>query len=158
MRALAAELGIQAMSLYSHVADKHDVLVGMVDYALQGVARQDSAVGDAWGDALSLATTLRLALLQYPNTTRLFAMNMTLQESPAVQEVTRRSFETLGRLDLDFSSAVYAYGTMLSFVIGHVLVEIAQAANGSVPVSLYDPARSFQLGIIALLGAFTNHS
>lgn len=41
MRKLADELGVQAMSLYNHVANKEDLLDGILDSALQEIALPD---------------------------------------------------------------------------------------------------------------------
>jgi AcrR family transcriptional regulator len=38
MRRLARELGVEAMSLYHHVANKDEILDGMVDAVIAGVA------------------------------------------------------------------------------------------------------------------------
>lgn len=83
MRRLGAEVGVEAMSLYNHVANKHDVIVAMADHVLSGVAAL-ADTGNAWDDAMALGQAVRVALLQHPNTTRLFAMNMTLQASDSI--------------------------------------------------------------------------
>lgn len=47
MRTLAAELGVVPMALYKHVADKHDLIDGMVDTVVAGYAVPDAALRGA---------------------------------------------------------------------------------------------------------------
>ncbi len=65
MRRLGTELGVEAMSLYNHVANKEDVLDGMVDVIL---AEIESGPGDAeWKSALrKRILSARRAMLRHP--------------------------------------------------------------------------------------------
>ena len=65
MRRLGTELGVEAMSLYNHVANKEDVLDGMVDVIL---AEIESGPGDAeWKSALrTRILSARRAMLRHP--------------------------------------------------------------------------------------------
>jgi AcrR family transcriptional regulator len=69
MRRLAQELGVEAMSLYYHVANKDQVLDGMVD-VLVGEINQtvsDSDVGSDWKQAMrQRILTAREVLLRHP--------------------------------------------------------------------------------------------
>jgi AcrR family transcriptional regulator len=66
MRALAKELGVEAMSLYHHVANKDDVLDGMVDHVFAEMHLP--AVGTAaWRDEMRLrCVSGREAMLRHP--------------------------------------------------------------------------------------------
>ncbi len=65
MRRLAQELGVEAMSLYHHVANKDDILDGMVDAVLAEVAPAGS-VGD-WKAAIrEMAIATHDALARHP--------------------------------------------------------------------------------------------
>lgn len=75
MRSLARELGIEAMSLYHHVANKEDLLDGVVDVvaaeiqdAVGGLAAlPDEAPGSAWKPAMRRQIlTARAVLLRHP--------------------------------------------------------------------------------------------
>ena len=48
MRRLGAELGVEAMSLYNHVADKDDLLDGLVDLVVSEFDSPRAAQGEAW--------------------------------------------------------------------------------------------------------------
>ena len=45
MRELGLRLGVEAMSLYNHVANKDDILDGMVDLVVSGIDLPADAVG-----------------------------------------------------------------------------------------------------------------
>ena len=45
MRRLAEELGVEAMSLYHHVADKDEVLAGMVDVVVSEISTREAETG-----------------------------------------------------------------------------------------------------------------
>jgi AcrR family transcriptional regulator len=149
MRRVAARLEVEAMSLYGHVPNKHGLVVAMADHMLREVAVTRSA--DPVADAVAFATQLRRTLLRHPSTTRLFAMNMQLQDSAAIQRLTLDSFGVLLQLTDDMSEAAYVFGTMLAFVIGHVLLEIAQLPTGDAGEFLYDPDVAFDRGVRALV-------
>jgi AcrR family transcriptional regulator len=51
MRKLAQELGVEAMSLYHHVADKDEVLAGMVDLVVSEISTRVADVGTPPGGA-----------------------------------------------------------------------------------------------------------
>lgn len=50
MRAIASRLGVEAMSLYNHVANKDDILDGMVDWVIQQIELPEHVLG--WRDAM----------------------------------------------------------------------------------------------------------
>jgi AcrR family transcriptional regulator len=65
MRKLAAELGVEAMSLYHHVANKNDLLDGMIDLVF-GEIEPPSPEGD-WKEQLrKRAASTRAALNRHP--------------------------------------------------------------------------------------------
>lgn len=130
---------------------KHDLLVAMIDVVVAGVgSRPDS--DDPFADALDFAHELRTALTSHPNTARLFAMNMSLQDSFAVQSLSARALVLLTRLGFDLPGAAVVFGQCLSFVTGSVLVEVAIRQSGGPASDIYDPAAAFDIGIRRLLG------
>jgi AcrR family transcriptional regulator len=65
MRRLAQELGVEAMSLYTHVRNKDDLLDGMVD-ALAGEIPLDPK-GDDWKTSIrAMALAARAVFVQHP--------------------------------------------------------------------------------------------
>src|SRR5256885_6051204 len=63
MRKLAKELGVEAMSLYNHVANKDDVLDGMLDSAFGEIVAPPGA-GDWKGDIREIAISAHETLLR----------------------------------------------------------------------------------------------
>ena len=65
MRKLAQELGVQAMSLYNHVANKDDLLDGIVDLVVGEIAVPD--LGIDWQTAMrQRANSAHEVLLRHP--------------------------------------------------------------------------------------------
>src|SRR3569833_2861361 len=64
MRKLAKELGVEAMSLYNHVAHKGDLLDGMIDLVL-GEIEPPAAGGDWKAELRKRAVSTRDALLRH---------------------------------------------------------------------------------------------
>jgi AcrR family transcriptional regulator len=65
MRRLAQELGVEAMSLYTHVRNKNDLLDGMTDAVIRQIPM--SAGGAGWKASLrQLALAARSVMLRHP--------------------------------------------------------------------------------------------
>ncbi|WP_241004369.1 TetR/AcrR family transcriptional regulator [Conexibacter sp. SYSU D00693] len=64
MRALAKELGVEAMSLYNHVASKQDLLDGMIDLVFAEI-EPPRAGGDWKAELRKRAVSTRQALLRH---------------------------------------------------------------------------------------------
>ena len=67
MRRLGSELGVEAMSLYNHVADKDDVLDGVVGLLWCEVDRRASSGGDWAQQARSFAAAVRRTAHEHPH-------------------------------------------------------------------------------------------
>jgi AcrR family transcriptional regulator len=65
MRKLAKELGVEAMSLYNHVASKDDLLDGMIDIVFSEI-EPPSASGDWKAELRKRAVSTRAALRRHP--------------------------------------------------------------------------------------------
>src|SRR6266540_6177235 len=67
MRRLGKELGVEAMSLYGHVANKQDLLDGVVE-CVYAELPQCSLMSGPWHERLrSVAHRIRQVLLHHPN-------------------------------------------------------------------------------------------
>lgn len=65
MRALAGDLGVEAMSLYNHVRNKEDLIDGMIEAVLGDVARPRA--GHDWqGEMRARAQTMRAVFTAHP--------------------------------------------------------------------------------------------
>ena len=76
MRALGRELGVKAMSLYKHVANKDDVLDGIVDIVVSQIDLPPQ--GTEWRKAMGdRARSARKVFLQHPWIAALFESRLT---------------------------------------------------------------------------------
>ena len=80
MRQLGAKLGVEAMSLYNHVASKDDIIDGALDLVVEEIAIP--AVGDDWKQAMKeRASSAREAFNRHPWASAL--MDSRLSSSPS---------------------------------------------------------------------------
>lgn len=122
MRAIASSLGVEAMSLYNHVAGRDDILDGMVDAVFADIALPDT--GDDWRAAMTRhAASVRGALLRHP-----WAVGLLESRSTPGPATLRRHDAVLGLLrtaGFSVATTVQAISTIDSFVYGFVLQELS---------------------------------
>jgi AcrR family transcriptional regulator len=122
MRAIAARLGVEAMSLYNHVADRDDILGGMVDTVFGEIDLPTSAVD--WKQAMrDRAASSRTVLRRHRWAVGL--MDSRRQPGPAT---LRHHNAVLGALRAGgFSVAMAAHAISLidSYLYGFVLQELS---------------------------------
>jgi AcrR family transcriptional regulator len=83
MRKLGQELGVEAMSLYNHVANKDDLLDGMLDVLVSEI--EPPASGDDWKAALrERALEARALLGRHPWAPRITVSRPQIQMGPAI--------------------------------------------------------------------------
>ena len=121
MRGLALSLGVEAMSLYHHVANKKDILDGMVDLVFEEIELPDEAAD--WTTSMwKRAQSLRAALLRHPWAISLMESRTspgpaTLRHHDAVIGCCRRG-------GFSVEMAAHAFSLIDSYVYGFVLQEI----------------------------------
>jgi AcrR family transcriptional regulator len=123
MRRLGQELGVEAMSLYNHVANKDDLLSGILDVALSEIELPDDALH--WKAALRLhAVSAHAALRRHP-----WACRLALSPSPdRVLSVMARQMEwKLGRLREGLPEQLTYHGlhALDSHILGFTLWELS---------------------------------
>jgi AcrR family transcriptional regulator len=119
MRRLAEELDAAPMALYRHVANKDDLLDGMIDLVF---AELDVPTGSGWRAAMrERALGMRQALLHHP-----WAVGLMEGGTPGPASF-RHHNATMGSLreqaTLSFPMAVHAYSAMDSYIYGFALQE-----------------------------------
>ncbi|WP_208901046.1 TetR/AcrR family transcriptional regulator [Streptomyces incarnatus] len=119
MRRLAAQLGVVPMALYKHVADKHELLDGMVDLVF---AEVEIPVDVDWRTALrARASSMRQALLRHP-----WAVGRMETGTPGPANLSHHN-AVLRCLRHDagfpFRMAVHAYNLMDAYIYGFALQE-----------------------------------
>ena len=131
MRRLARELGVEAMSLYNHVANKGDLVDAMVDLVVSEI--ELPATSDTWDVAVrECAISAHEVLLRHPWSCSLV---MSSTSTSIVRNARVRYMEwLLGRLrEAGFSPELtyHAYHALDSHILGFTLWELGHsgAAN-----------------------------
>ena len=131
MRRLARELGVEAMSLYNHVANKGDLVDAMVDLVVSEI--ELPATSDAWDVAVrECAISAHEVLLRHPWSCSLV---MSSTSTSIVRNARVRYMDwLLGRLrEAGFSPELtyHAYHALDSHILGFTLWELGHsgAAN-----------------------------
>jgi AcrR family transcriptional regulator len=122
MRKLAALLGVEAMSLYNHVASKDDLLDGMVDLVFAEIGLPPAGTG--WKAAMrQRATSARAVLRRHPWATPL--MESRTHPGPATLRHHDAVLATLRRAGFSIPMAAHAYSLLDSYIYGFALEEAA---------------------------------
>lgn len=120
MRYLASELGVKAMSLYNHVANKEDLIDGMVD-RVAGEIELPVPGGD-WKAAMRRrATTARAVLLRHPWATMEFVSRINI--GPAMLRYVDASIGCLVAAGFSYPLADHAWNAIDSHIYGYTLQE-----------------------------------
>ena len=155
MRRLGQELGVEAMSLYRYVPGKEDLLDAVVESLMEGMRDDDdvpTSPENGWQDFLQrLAHGVRRVALAHPVCFPLIVSRPT--EAPWLRPPLRSLswVETFleGVISEGFSpgSAVVAYRAFTSFLLGHLLLEVASLGADVGPLDVIaDDADQQSLG------------
>jgi AcrR family transcriptional regulator len=121
MRRLGQELGVEAMSLYNHVANKDDILDGIADQVLSDI--EVPPTGTEWKTAMrQRAISAHEALLAHP-----WAAILIMSRYNIGPGMTRYLDATLGRLregGFSIEGALDAWNTLDSHLYGFTLKEL----------------------------------
>ena len=121
MRKLATELGVEAMSLYHHVANKTDILDGMVDVVFTEIGSLPANV--PWQDAMrARADAMRAVLRSHPWALGLLESRTTPGSATLQQhdDVLR----CLSEAGFSLADAAHALALLDSYIYGFILQEI----------------------------------
>ena len=120
MRKLGVELGVEAMSLYNHVANKDDLLDGMID-GIFGEIDLPSG-GTDWSTAMRRrAVSVREALSRHPWATGL----MQSRRTPGAATLRHHDavLRTLREAGFSIELAAHAFSVLDSYIYGFALQE-----------------------------------
>jgi len=133
MRRLGEELGVEAMALYRYVPGREDLLDAVVGHIIEQMQHGDDAVDtphDGWQDFLQrVAHGVRRIALDHPKVFPLVASRP--PEAPWLRPPLRslawvESFlQGLRQEGFSNDAAVAAYRAFTSFLLGHLLLEVA---------------------------------
>ena len=137
MRRIGRELGVEAMSLYNHVADKEDILGGVIE-AVMAEYEFPPASEDWRETARRAARSWRTLLKGHPNVITL----MSEQRKPTTSIESLRPMDfALGILasrGLGPEEAVRAFRAFGGFIQGFVLAEIANMFGGDPQAAMHE--------------------
>ena len=120
MRRLGQEVGVEAMSLYSHVRNKDELLNGMVDIVFSEIDLP--AAGEDWPTAMRRrAISARHALKRHPWAIGL--MESRAQPGPATLRHHDSVLRNLRLGGMSIEMAAHAYSLLDSYIYGFTLNE-----------------------------------
>jgi AcrR family transcriptional regulator len=121
MRRLAAQLKVEAASLYNHVKNKSELL-DLIQESLFKELPSPKEQHD-WKKYLwELANSMRDGLLKFPNVVPLFATRPSV--SISALEQTEKAFSILRAAGFKYSDVIFAYQSLCVFVLGHLQAEV----------------------------------
>lgn len=142
MRHLGRELGVEAMSIYHHIANKDALLDALVGELLARVGPVDEA--GAPPDLLEqMCRQIRAALRAHPNLVPLAAARLpkSLLDTPAAIASARRLVE----FGFDEQAAQWILISLVGFALGQTLIELANSVGSE------DGDAAFETGLRFLL-------
>ena len=120
MRRLGAELGVEAMSLYKHVANKEEILDGILELVVGEIEIPEE--GSGWKEAMrARARSARNVLGRHSWAVGL--MEGRQSTGPAVMQYVNAILGNLRAGGFPIESAGYAFTMLDSYVYGHVIQE-----------------------------------
>ncbi len=157
MRKLAETLGVEAMSLYNHVANKDDVLDGMVEIVVGEI--DVPAIGADWKAAMrQRAISAYEMLLRHPWASMLMVSRINV--GPAMLRYIDATIGCLRQAGFSYAMADHAWNAVDSHIYGFTLLklnfplvpsEYAEAAKHflpNLPADRYPYMRTLTLEVI----------
>ena len=118
MRRLGRELGVEAMSLYSYVDNKQDLIEGVVEQVFKEMPLITPGPG-SWQERLRInAAMFRSVLLRHPRAVRLVAGRPLITEGTVA--FVESALVELRSTGLDLATADRVLEVIASFTLGHV--------------------------------------
>jgi AcrR family transcriptional regulator len=128
MRRLGGELGVEAMALYKHVANKDEILGGIVEVVVSQI--ETPAPGSQWRRAMrQRAISARQVLRRHPWAIGL--MESRGRAGPATLRYLDAVIASLRNGGFSVEMAAHAFWLLDSYVYGHVIQEISMPFDTS---------------------------
>ncbi|MEA2556919.1 MAG: hypothetical protein QOG88_457 [Actinomycetota bacterium] len=125
MRAVARELGVEAMSLYNHVRDKEDLMDAVIERVMEGFRRPTKH--DDWVEAAREAgREWRRLLKAHPPMIQLLADHSKPMTTLAALHCVESALDPLMRAGCTPREAADAFNTFGGYIFGFVLMETRQ--------------------------------
>lgn len=126
MRRLATRLGVEAMSLYNHVADKSDLLRGVADAVLAEM--QPPMATSEWDERIRwVLGEFRRVCLDHPDAVPLVVTTgfTTAAAMGSIDDI----LGALATAGLDDTARVRSFRTLIAYAVGSISCELADQAN-----------------------------
>jgi AcrR family transcriptional regulator len=146
MRRLGAILGVEAMSLYRYVPGRESLLDAVVESIVEEMAADEDVIDsprDGWQDFLQrLAHGIRRVALTHPRAFPLVASRP--PEAPWLRPPLRtlrwveRFLDALIEEGFSDTAAVKGYRAFTSFLLGHLLLEVAVLGGDVGPLDVIE--------------------
>jgi AcrR family transcriptional regulator len=130
MRRIGRELGVEAMSLYNHVADKEDILAGVVEAVMAEFEFPDEVAGEWAEKGRAAARAWRELLKAHPNVITLMSEQREPMTSLRALRPMEHAIGTLRDSGLSDEEAVKAFRAFGGYIQGFVLAEVANLFGG----------------------------
>jgi AcrR family transcriptional regulator len=121
MRKVANALGVEAMSLYNHVANKEDIVDGLVDIVFSEIEAPTPGEADWRGEMRRRAISVREVLGRHPWAVGLMESRMT--PGPANLRYHDATMGCLREAGFSFEMAVHAASVQDAYIYGFALQE-----------------------------------
>jgi AcrR family transcriptional regulator len=151
MRKLAKELGIEAMSLYNHVANKDDLLDGMIDIVFSEI-EPPSPGGDWKAELRKRAVSTRAALRRHP--WAVGEMEGRTSHGPSNLRVHDAVLGCLRSAGFSLEMTVHAYSVQDAYIYGFALQETDMSSE--TPEDFATEAQRQMVEYEAVLAAYPN--
>jgi TetR/AcrR family tetracycline transcriptional repressor len=129
MRAVAAEIGVRAPSLYWHVKSKEDLSLLLFDHLIDNLD-YGAVTGDWRADLRRMAARLRDRLVGTRDITRLFPEDYA--SGPRAIRPLEMGLGLFRQAGLPAVEALDAYAAALSFIVGWARFEVTRRANAEI--------------------------
>ncbi len=142
MRELGQDLGVEAMSLYRYVSGREDLLEAVVAHLLDGLQHEiDGELAETWqGYLQTLAHQVRRVAVEHPAAFPLIATRHPatpwLRPPLRSPELVEDFLATLSSHGFTDHQVVNAYRAFTSFLLGHLLLEVAVRGAETSPVEV----------------------
>lgn len=141
MRKLAQSLKVEAMSLYNHVANKEDILDGLVELVASEI--DVPSIGGDWRAAMrQRATSAHAVLMRHPWATMLFVSRVNI--GPNMLRYVDATIGCLREAGFSYPMADHAWNALDAYIYGFTL----QKLNFPLDPSEYGPAAKEFLHLI----------
>ncbi len=118
MRRLADDLSTSPMALYRHIADRQDLLVGMLD-EVAGEVNLPPAAGDPRAELTAVFTAIHDALHRHPWAVQLLVIDQLA--GPKIVPAIERIMLALSRAGFGPRDSSVAYGLIWHYTVGELL-------------------------------------